>query len=109
MGGWFDVSVTCVRNGATHTNTSRRMGVENAGTWTYDAADPGGFGYSYMGYAFWLEDLQAPDVIQVTDISVTAVFAPVRLPTHLLVNSSTIENPANLVYDPATGLLVADY
>ena len=30
-------------------------------------------------------------------------------PTHLLVNSSTAENPAKLVYDPATNLLVADY
>lgn len=30
-------------------------------------------------------------------------------PTHLLVNSSTTENPAKLVYDPATNLLVADY
>lgn len=29
--------------------------------------------------------------------------------THLLVNSSTAENPAKLVYDPATNLLVADY
>ena len=29
--------------------------------------------------------------------------------THLLVNSSTVESPAHLVYDPATNLLVADY
>ena len=32
-----------------------------------------------------------------------------RPPTHLLVNSSTKENPAKLVYDPTTNLLVADY
>ena len=37
-----------------------------------------------------------------------AVFE-LRVPTHLLVNSSTAENPAKLVYDPATNLLVADY
>lgn len=38
---------------------------------------------------------------------IKAVFK--RTPTHLLVNSSTVENPAKLVYDPATNLLVADY
>lgn len=38
---------------------------------------------------------------------ITAVFK--RLPTHLLVNSSTVESPAKLVYDPTTNLLVADY
>jgi len=32
-----------------------------------------------------------------------------RTPTHLLVNSSTVETPAKLVYDPTTNLLVADY
>lgn len=32
-----------------------------------------------------------------------------RTPTHLLVNSSTVESPAKLVYDPATNLLVTDY
>ena len=37
-----------------------------------------------------------------------AVFE-LRTPTHLLVNSSTTENPAKLVYDPTTNLLVADY
>ena len=38
---------------------------------------------------------------------ITAVF--VRAKTHLLVNSSTVETPAKLVYDPSTNLLVADY
>ena len=45
--------------------------------------------------------------------NVTAIFEqttpPPHTPTHLLVNSSTVENPAKLVYDPATNLLVADY
>lgn len=38
---------------------------------------------------------------------ITAVF--VRAKTHLLVNSSTVETPAKLVYDPTTNLLVADF
>lgn len=38
---------------------------------------------------------------------VKAVF--VRVPTHLLLNSSSAESPAKLVYDPTTNLLVADY
>ena len=37
-----------------------------------------------------------------------AVFEPTTA-TDLLVNSSTIETPAKLVYDPTTNLLVADY
>ncbi|MBQ2436514.1 MAG: hypothetical protein II265_00340 [Clostridia bacterium] len=45
--------------------------------------------------------------------NVTAIFEqttpPPHTPTHLLVNSSTAENPAKLVYDPTTNLLVADY
>lgn len=38
---------------------------------------------------------------------VSALFS--RSPTNLLVNSSTVESPAKLVYDPATNKLVADY
>lgn len=40
--------------------------------------------------------------------NITAVFRRLGL-THLLVNSSTVESPSKLVYDPATNLLVADY
>lgn len=47
------------------------------------------------------------DIIVNSNISLTAYFT--RLPTHLLVNSSTVERPAHLVYDPSTNLLVADY
>ena len=43
----------------------------------------------------------------VSSISVVAVFR--RILTHLLVNSSTAENPAQLVYYPTTNLLVADF
>ena len=43
-------------------------------------------------------------------VGLTATFRrPQPTPTHLLVNSSTVESPAKLVYDPATNLLVADY
>lgn len=38
---------------------------------------------------------------------IKAVFS--RPATNLLVNSSTVETPAKLVYDPATNKLVADY
>lgn len=38
---------------------------------------------------------------------ITAVFT--RPVTDLLVNSSTVESPGKLVYDPATNKLVADY
>lgn len=38
---------------------------------------------------------------------IKAVFS--RPATNLLVNSSTVESPGKLVYDPTTNLLVADY
>ncbi|MBR0241595.1 MAG: hypothetical protein IJQ54_03615 [Kiritimatiellae bacterium] len=40
---------------------------------------------------------------------VVAVFARTTAYTHLLINSSTVESPVQLVFDPATNLLVADY
>lgn len=42
-----------------------------------------------------------------TNLEAVALFK--RTPTHLLVNGSTVESPAKLVYDPATNKLVADY
>lgn len=105
----FEVTVTYTRNGTTTTNTVRQTGTETAGTWTYEAIDnSGGFGYSYMGYAFWYQKQSGgdPDDIQVVSIAVVAVFA--RIPTHLLVNSATAINPVVLVYDDATDLLVVD-
>lgn len=63
------------------------------------------------GYAFW--DGRTSDtsalIGEVTSINVVAVFDVPHVPTHLLVNSSTLESPAKLVYDPATNLLVADF
>ena len=105
----FAITVTYVRNGTTTTNTVRQTGPETAGTWVYEAIDnSGGFGYAYMGYAFWYlkQASGEPDDIQVISIAVVAVFA--RIPTHLLVNSSTAINPVVLVYDDATDLLVVD-
>lgn len=44
-------------------------------------------------------------------ISVVAYFEeiPVHVPTHLLVNSFSKSTPVQLVYDPTTNLLVADF
>ena len=47
---------------------------------------------------------------QRSNIVVVAEFERIpHTPTHLLVNSSTAETPAKLVYDPTTNLLVGDY
>lgn len=105
----FEVTVTYTRNGTTTTNTVRQTGTETAGTWVYEAIDnSGGFGFAYMGYAFWYIKQASgdPDDIQVISIAVVAVFA--RIPTHLLVNSATAINPVVLVYDATSGLLVVD-
>lgn len=58
-----------------------------------------------------LAEFQVGDpVISTTTLqSIKAVFRSSRIFTHLLVNSSTVLTPALLVYDPTTGLLVADY
>ena len=48
---------------------------------------------------------QGREVTTITGLK--AVF--VRAPTHLLVNSANLSAPVQLVYDPATNLLVADY
>ena len=110
----FAVTVTADNGGTTSTRTVTRNGTESAGTWTYS---PDGRQQSANwiedGFGIWFEyyDSDTGDPIPgwygyVVSISVVAVF--VRVPTHLLVNSSTAENPAQLVYDPATDLLVAD-
>ena len=59
-------------------------------------------------------DLAALEIGQGRDVyslvGLTATFRQSQPePTHLLINSATKENPAKLVYDPATNLLVADY
>lgn len=64
-------------------------------TWLYDGfIDLGALGTG-----------QGREVTTITGLK--AVF--VRVPTHLLVNSANLGSPVQLVYDPATNLLVADY
>lgn len=48
---------------------------------------------------------QGREVTTITGLKVVFV----RVPTHLLVNSANLSAPVQLVYDPATNLLVADY
>ena len=55
----------------------------------------------------WSESTSAELNLAFEAWEVLALFQ--RTPTHLLVNSSTKESPAKLVYDPATNKLVADY
>ena len=62
-----------------------------------------GFAFSHWSDA----GLAAHSITVNSNMTLTAYFT--RTPTHLLVNSSTAENPAKLVYDPATNKLVADY
>ena len=70
---------------------------------TVKARPAAGFVFSH-----WSDGGAAAHNITVnSDLNLDAFFT--RQPTHLLVNSSTMESPAHLVYDPATNLLVADY
>lgn len=53
---------------------------------------------------------QETQVLSTTYLTVLQnLVAVYREPTNLLVNSSTVESPGKLVYDPTTNLLVADY
>ena len=58
-------------------------------------------------YERWYESTDATLRLVNYGYDIYALFQ--RTPTHLLVNSSTKESPAKLVYDPATNKLVADY
>lgn len=78
---------------------------------TINPFPPAGQGKDYPGADDAADseiDYTAP-VVTVTDtmVNVVAVFKVAQ--TDLLVNSSTVESPAQLVYDPETNLLVADY
>lgn len=55
----------------------------------------------------WEESTNETLDIFLIHLEVVAVFR--RVPTNLLVNSSTLSTPVRLVYDPATNLLVADF
>ena len=87
----------------THFSKSGTYSVADA-AWTWQTDCVG----DWNGIYWWDYTPQGySEIIQVTAYEVVAVFK--RIPTHLLVNSSTAENPAKLVYDPITNLLVADY
>ena len=49
------------------------------------------------------------DQLVISDVIIDLAVVFVRVPTHLLVNSFNKSSPVQLVYDPATNLLVADY
>ena len=121
----FDVTVAGFeRQSSAHpeepfTVTTRYAGVAVGGSWQYQpdvsnwrGGGQGGVWYN-SGYAMWHETLAAGAVwvvlSRLTSIQVVAVFDLPRVPTHLLVNSATKENPAKLVYYPASNRLVADY
>lgn len=49
------------------------------------------------------------DRLIISDVIIDLTVVFVREPTHLLVNSANLSAPVQLVYDPTTNLLVADY
>lgn len=94
-----------------YTHTSRKAGTQVGMSWEY-APNIANWRLEWFeaGYAIWHGVTFSQNLdLEVQSISVVAVFGVPHVPTHLLVNSSTVESPAKLVYDPATNLLVADY
>lgn len=75
---------------------------------TQNPFPPTGEGRDYPN-AYTLAE-QETRVLSTTYLTVLQnLVAVYRERTHLLVNSSNVETPVKLVYDPATNLLVADY
>lgn len=76
-------------------------------------AAPGGWEFVHWryrtGYPYgnWMLYTGSAITLTLNTIEIQAVFK--RVPTHLLVNSSDRTTPVQLVYDPATNKLVADY
>ena len=107
----FQVSVTSDTMGYVHTETTTFQGtvVGNARTYTPDLTYWSNYWW-INGYSLWWIDPDFPDTTgEVTAISVVALFERAYTPTHLLVNSYAESFPVQLLYDPATNLLVADY
>ncbi len=112
----FETSVTWTTENHSISTRGEYAGAQVGGDWIYDAEPGDTFddyfrAFLFAGFPSWIRD-EGYGLVEyqaATAITVTAVFAPVRDPTHLLVNSSTAENPARLVYDPTTDLLVADF
>ena len=60
--------------------------------------------------AVWSYEYEGTGIeVWVSSLTVEAVFERYYIPTHLLVNSANKSTPVQLVYDPTTNLLVADY
>ena len=75
---------------------------------TQNPFPPTGEGRDYPN-AYTLAE-QETRVLSTTYLTVLQnLVAVYRERTHLLVNSSNVETPVKLVYDPTTNLLVADY
>lgn len=107
----FEVSVTSDTVGYVHTETTTYQGTVVGYGRTYEPDLAYWSNYWWIhGYSLWWTDPDFPSVTgEVTAISVVALFERAYTPTHLLVNSYSKSFPVQLLYDPATNLLVADY
>lgn len=113
--GWtctgFDVVAVVTLKGSgqqpvTNTLTAHYAGVESGGVWTLDSSQHVG---NACGWVYWYEHKTVDSWGYIDSVTVTATFAPVHVPTHLIVNSATVVNPVVPVYDPTSDLLVADF
>lgn len=107
----FEVTVSSVTVDFPHTETTIFQGTQSGANWIYEPDLTYWSNYWYLwGYSLWWTDPDFPSVTgEVTAISVVAVFERSYTPTHLLVNSYSKSFPVQLLYDPTTNLLVADY
>ena len=113
--GWtctgFDVVAVSVWHGAgasqpeTATYTEHYPGTESGGVWTLNSAEHIG---DACGWVYWYEHKTVDSWGYIDSVTVTATFAPVHVPTHLIVNSATVVTPVVPVYDDVSGLLVVD-
>ena len=110
----FDVVAVVTRKDSglqpeTTTQTAHYDGVQSGGSWILESSQHLA---DANGWVYWYEYIDVDAWGQIDSVTVTATFAPIappRVPTHLLVNSSSLGNPVQLVHDATTGLLVADY
>ena len=112
--GWtctgFDVVAVVTRKSSgidpeTTTYTAHYAGVESGGSWVLDSSLHVG---DACGWVYWYEHDSLDAWGYFEELTVTATFAPVHVPTHLIVNSATVVNPVLPVYDDVSSLLVVD-
>lgn len=106
----FDVVAVVTRKSGglqpeTTTQTAHYDGVQSGGVWTLNSAEHIG---DACGWVYWFEHKTIDAWGQIDSVTVTATFAPVHVPTHLIVNSATVVNPVLPVYDDVSSLLVVD-